>query len=323
MATQQIPESYDLLVQLLREAATGTRTLGQAVGLKQNTEEVLRPELEALLGLPPGPGGNPPAAPGLKARWNAAKAYKVDRTAALQHAKDEGRALAVACVAVLKLRLGPQWNNAWQSAGFASGSLAIPDNPLAALQQLASYFHANPTHEVAGVGPNIGATAAACEAAAEAIGAALDASNQSITAAASAKNELDAGIRRARKRLIGLREELSQFLGRDDERWYSFGFDRPSDPEVPEVPEGLAAAPGAPASGILLVRWQAARRATSYRIALLNPITGAAVVERIVAETEAVFTGLASGQVLHVVVSARNGRGGESLTAPAVTATAP
>jgi len=323
MATQQIPESYDLLVQLLREATTGTRTLGQAVGLKQNTEEVIRPELEALLGLPPGPGGNPPAEPGLKARWNAAKAYKVDRTAALNQAKENGRALAVACVAVLKLRLGPQWSNAWQSAGFTSGSLAIPENPLAALQQLASYFHAHPTHEVAGVGPNIGATAAACEAAAEAISAAIDASNQSVTAAAGAKNELDAGIRRARKRLMGLRDELAQFLGRDDERWYSFGFDRPSDPEVPEVPAGLVVAPGAPASGTLLMHWQSARRATNYRVALLNSITGVTVVERIVAATEAVFTGLASGQVLHVVVSARNGRGGESLTAPAVTATAP
>jgi len=315
MATQQIPESYDSLVQLFEDAATGARDHGVSVGLKHNTEAVLRLELEALTGTA--------AAPGLKAKWNNAKTYKVQMTAGFRSAKDKGRALAGACVNLLKLRLGGQWNTAWQAAGFSGGSLAIPDNPLVVLQNLRAYFQANPSHEIPDLGAGIGATAAACDAAVQTINTAAAVSNQSNVSAGAAKNQYDAGLRSARKRLSLLREELAQFLGRDDERWYAFGFDRPGDPETPEVPEHLVVTPGAAGSGLLFVDWDNSRRAESYRIVLAHAATGETVVERLVTESEAAFTGLASGQALRIRVSARNARGGESATAPEVAAVVP
>jgi hypothetical protein len=315
MASQQIPESYDSLVRLFEDAAAGARDHGTAVGLKQNTEAVLRPELEALTGTA--------AAPGLKSKWNAAKAYKVDMTAAFRSAKAAGRLLASACVNVLKLRFGGQWNSAWQTAGFTGGSLAIPDNPLTLLQQLRAYFAANPGHEVADLGTGLGATAAACDAAASAINSASAASNQSNVAAGTAKSQYDAGLRDARRRLMGLRDELAQFLGREDERWYAFGFDRPGDPETPEVPEHLVVTPGAPGSGLLFVDWDNARRAESYRVVVLGSVNGSVVTERLVAESEITLSGLAPGQTVRIVVTARNGKGGESAPAPVVVVTLP
>ena len=77
-----IPPSYEPLVQLLEDTADGAHTNGAAIGLKQNTEPNIRTNLGALTGTPAGPGGVPPAVPGLKNLWNTAKVDKVAATAA-------------------------------------------------------------------------------------------------------------------------------------------------------------------------------------------------------------------------------------------------
>src|SRR5258708_40189332 len=73
LMSNQIPQSYDLLVQLLEDAADGAHQHAAATGLKQNTEAAIRADLEALVGTPAGPGNVPPAVPGFKALWNTAK----------------------------------------------------------------------------------------------------------------------------------------------------------------------------------------------------------------------------------------------------------
>ena len=209
MASQQIPVSYQPLVKLLAQAADGARSHGAAVGLKQNIEAVLRPELEAIIG-PSGSNQGPPATPSLKARWNAAKAYKVDASSRLLVAKADGRGLALACVNALKARLGLRWSNVWQAAGFTAGSLRVPEDPLTTLQQLRDYFTTHPDHELPNLSPVFGATAASCHAAAEAIIAATTELNEKTVAASDAKTQLDDALRSARQRLGGLREELSR-----------------------------------------------------------------------------------------------------------------
>lgn len=66
MASNEIPKSYDALIELMEDAADGAHTHGGAVGLKQNTEADIRLDLEALTGRAAGPGGVPPAVPGLR-----------------------------------------------------------------------------------------------------------------------------------------------------------------------------------------------------------------------------------------------------------------
>ncbi len=321
MASNEIPERFDLIVEMLEDAADGAQTHGAAINLKQNDETALRAILAELAGTPAGPGNVPPAVPGLKDKWNTAKAAKVNGTSAFRIAKSNGRALARACMGVLKPSLGDQWNNAWQAAGFTNHSLAVPDNPLALLQQLRSYFAANPAKEVPALTP-FPATAAACEASAQAISDAASASNQSNMNGGAAKTALADGIRRGRARLSGLREELDQLIDDESDLWYAFGFDKPSDPETPEVPENVVVTSGAP--GTVFVDWDDARRAESYRVTITetaNPSNE--LVSQIVEESEHTFAGLSSGMAITVAVTARNTTGGESGPSAAANGTVP
>jgi hypothetical protein len=322
MASNKIPERFDLIVEHLEDAADGAQAHGAAINLKQNDEAALRAILEELVGKPAGPGNVPPAVPGLKDKWNTAKAAKVNGTAAFRTAKSNGRALARACIGVLKPRLGDQWNNNWQNAGFTNHSLGVPDNPLATLQQLRSYFAANPTYEVPNLTPTISATADACEAAAQAISDAATASNQSNVDAGQAKQDLEDGITRGRARLSGLREELDQLIDDDDDLWYAFGFDKPSDPETPEVPENVIITAGG--AGMVHIDWDDARRAENYRVTITDNATPAnQIATQIVEESEHTFAGLPSGTAIKVTVTARNKAGGESGPSAEASGTVP
>ena len=215
--SNQIPRSYEPLVQLLEDAADGAHTYGAAIGLKQNPEANIRKDLLALTGTPAGPGGVPPAVPGLKQLWNTAKTSKVAATGVYRSAQSNGSALAATCIGTLKPVLGNQWNSAWNAAGFTGGSLGVSGNPLVMLQQLRGYYEKNPTREVANVN-GIACTAVACEAAAQAVSTAESASNQSNTDAGTAQANFQAGLTAARNRASGLLAELTQLLDANDPR---------------------------------------------------------------------------------------------------------
>lgn len=322
MASNEIPKPYDPLIELMEDAADGAAAHGVAIGLKQNSEADIRADLEALIGKPAGPGGVPPAVPGLKALLNAAKSNKTAKTAALRTVASNGRTLAMTCIGTLKPALGTTWNSQWNAAGFTGGSLAVPANPMVQLQQLRAYYIANPAKEVPNVN-NIACTAVNCEALAQAISTAQSNSNQSNTDMGTAQDNLERGIATARRRMTGLREELTQLLSKDDERWYAFGFDRPSDPTTPEVPENLTVTPGAPGSHSLYVNFDNARRATSYRIRVTNNAGGAQLANVITPDSEQTLTGLPAGATVSITVTARNDEGGESQPTAPVTAVVP
>lgn len=306
MATQRTPRSFDEMLKLLMQAANGARRVGADVGLKHNTEAAIRADIEALTGT------GDPNQPGLKPIWNRARSQKVAGTADFRNACIQGRKIALACVGVLKPRLGQKWNSAWGTAGFGNGSLAIPRNPLTTLQQLRIYFAGHPECEVAGLAPGIDATAAACEAAARAITRASSASNESVAAAALARTNFLAAMQAARRRLIGLRQELAQLMPPDDPRWYEFGLPRPADPRTPEVPANLSVTAGAVGSGNCFCDWDNSVRAESYRARILHGTTE--VAQHLGRESEAHFSGLPLDVPLTLEVSAIN-EAGESRAA--------
>ena len=323
MANNSIPEAYDPLVQLLEDAADGAHTHGVAIGLVHNDEAKLRLNLEALVGTPAGPANVPPAQPGLKALWNTAQAIKTAQTAALRTAQSNGRFLARTCIRSLFPVLGEDWNAQWQAAGFDGGSLAIPTNPLPMLQQLRAYFAANPARETANI-QGIACTAAACEAAAQAISTAQSASNQSNTNAGTAHGSYLAGLKAARTRLSNLRDELSQLIADDDERWYAFGFEKPSDSASPETPENLVLTPGAPGSHTLLADWDNSRRSDNYRLRAVVKTTHVQVFNEIVHDSQGVIhlPAQPAGTELEITVTGRNAVG-ESSPTEAVTGVLP
>ena len=313
--SNQVPKAYEPLVQLLEDAADGAHTYGAVIGLKQNTEPDIRADLAALTGTPAGPDGAPPAVPGLKSLWNTAKANKVAATAAYRSAQSNGRALAMTCINSLKPVLGNQWNSAWNAAGFIGGSLAVPTNPLPKLQQLRGYYEKNPKQEVANMN-GVACTAAACEAAAQAISTAESASNQSNTDAGTAQANYQAGITTARNRASGLLGELTQQLDANDPRWLAFGFEMPGHPSGPDVPANLVVAPGVAGSHALFIQWDDARRADGYRVVVSDTVTGTEVTEQLTQDAEVSIGDLPVGTKVNVVVSARNATGESQATDP-------
>jgi hypothetical protein len=225
------------------------------------------------------------------------------------------------CIGTLKHLLGQQWNSKWNEAGFTGGSLAVPTNPMVMLQQLRAYYAKNPAREVPDV-QGIACTAAAGEAAAQAISTAQSASNQSNSEAGDAHAAFEAGVAAARRRLTGLREELSQQIGEDDEQWCAFAFAKPGDPSTPEVPENVVVTPGAAGSHALFIDWDDVRRADGYRVRVTNAAGGAQLAEELTQDSEAVIGNLPVGATVNITVSARNATG-ESQPTASITVVVP
>ena len=303
------PESYDPIVQALEDAADGAHTHGVAVGLVHNGEPNIRTDLIALVGKPAGPGGVPPAVPGAKALWNAAQANKSAKTADLRTECSNARLFVRTCIRSLFPVLGESWNAQWNAAGFTGGSLAVPTNPMTLLQQMRAYYIANPTRESTVQG--VACTAVACEAAAQAISTAESASNQSNTDSGIAYKNYQDGLKAGRARLTGLRNELGQLIEDDDDRWYAFGFDKPSDPSTPETPANLTVVAGAASTKTVIADWDDARRAESYRLRAVTKADGKEVANEIAQDSQfsLTLTNIAAGTVVVLTVTARNSAG--------------
>jgi hypothetical protein len=256
----------------------------------------------------------PPAVPGWKALWNAAKTNKTNKTAEYRTAQSNGRSLAMMCISTLKPVLGQQWGSAWNAAGFTEGSLAVPVNSMVKLQQLRAYYAANPAREVADVN-GVACTAVACEAAAQAISTAESASNQSNVDAGTAQANFQNGLMAARKRASGLLAELGQLLDDSDPRWLAFGFELPGSPASPDVPENVVVAPAA-GTHTLVIHWDDARRADGYRVKVMNAAGDTQLTEMLTQDSGVAIGNLPAGATVNIAVSARNATGESQPTAP-------
>jgi hypothetical protein len=287
--------------------------------LVHNDETAIRADLAILIGKP-AIGGNP-AEPGAKVLWNTAQANKSAKTAALRTAQSNARLYVRTCIRSLFPVLGETWNANWSTAGFIGGSLAVPVNPLPLLQQLRAYYAANPARE--SVVQGISCNAATCEATAQGLSDAESASNQSNTDSGIAQADYQGALKAARERLTGLRNELAQLIGDEDDRWYAFGFDKPSDPNSPETPANLVATAGAPGSKTVIADWDDARRADSYRLRVATKADNQEIANEIVADSQATLAlNAAAGAVVLLTVTGRNSTG-ESPASASVAFTVP
>ena len=310
--SQQIPEGYDALVQLVRDALDGVQTHGAEVKIKQNDAASIQLDLERLAGKPAGPGGVPAAVPGAKQLWDEAQSAKTDKTGLHRLACSNGRALASVAIGILKPRLGNHYNAAWKAAGFTNNSLAIPTNPGAMLKELGDYFTQHPDHAAPTLTP-LAVSAATCGAAAAAILAAAEASKQSNVDGGQAQAAFEAAKQTARDRMTALREELSHLLPDDSPLWYAFGFDRPMDTDGPSVVVHLAVTPGPAGSRMVFANWDDSRRADAgYRVTVANFSDGAKITELLVEGTVASLTDLPANTKVNVTVTARGNNGKES-----------
>jgi hypothetical protein len=240
---------------------------------------------------------------GSRSKYDKAKTAKVDATNARHTKTNEGCAFVAKAVGILKNYLGTSWNSAWQAAGFTTGSLKVPPDPLPVLNEIHAYFNDHTDHE----NSQLKVTAADVNEVIEAIIAARSASNQSVLDLGTAKEELDRTKRALFQRLSGLRSELDQLLPDDDPRWYAFGFDRPADGWQPAAVEHLVLTPGAP--GSVFADWDDARRAERYRVTVQTGDAPAEVYNPGAIDSECTITGLSSGSTVTVTVMALNASG--------------
>ena len=303
MKTRKIPTSIPALIAFALQALAGARARGAAVALAQNTAARIEADIVDYTGDP----GPDPVNRGREAAWQLTREELSIARKALRVAKSEARKFWSDAVDLLKIHLGRTWNARWEAAGFTRYTLSTSrGEPLPMLLRVRSYFRDHAVRENAPL--NITAAEAdlriaAIEQAQKDVGAALAASKQ---AAADRRNS----VKRLRRRLTGLRQELEQLLEPGDVRWYEFGFSRRGDPRRPQPVRDLVVTPGQP--GELLVQHAGSPRAVDYRVSWkVAESDGAWEEVGRFADATVLLRGLPSGAEVIVGVTARN-EGGET-----------
>ncbi|MBL9115418.1 MAG: hypothetical protein JNJ83_10470 [Verrucomicrobiaceae bacterium] len=249
MASNPTPENPDIARALADRMADGCHTHELIIGIKQNTEAVMR---AAMLALKNG-----------QLDLGAAKAAVGSTSDALKVVDASITEVLANCRLRLVNQLGKFWGPAWEATGFPDQSTAVPaeqDKRLSLLDSLSSYFTLNPARESA----DLGATAAACTAAYGQLSDARAAWGNAKTAQATKVNGRDAAFKTLRKRIRGLIEELGTLIAEDDPRWEDFGLTIPANPSAPEGIAGLTGT--AAGSGKIHLEWTYATRMTGTRL---------------------------------------------------------
>jgi hypothetical protein len=303
MSTRPVPQSLDPLLILGETAYTGALAVGGPIDLKQNDAPAILATLRTVTGTPSAVPGEPPI-PGTQAIYLEAISAVVAANASHRAALSDAREFSREAIDLLRHVLGRRWNSAWSAAGFTGGSLAVPTNPEPLLSELRSYFGAHPAHGNAA----LGITATTLQQQLDAIATTRQNAAAKLAARIAAKVQRDESVKQLRSRLIGLRTELDQLLDPDDERWYQFGFSRPSDGRMPALVSGLALRAGL--AGEVQVSWLRSTVASSYRVTWRSGAPNAETVTAgLFADLSVTLTGLPSGQTIAVGVSARNDTG--------------
>ena len=249
MASNPTPDNDDVLCALAEDLADGCAQYEVAIGIKQNTETVLRSALTEV-------NAKKLALGTLKMAQSAA-------SSAVVAADEAGREVIANCRLRLVNLYSSKFGPGWESAGFTGNSTAVPrtvDQRFTLLGKLRDYFAANAASESA----DLGATAAICGAAHTTLSDARMALNMADTDQSNGITDRNAAVKTLRKRVRGLIDELGTLIAEDDTRWESFGLNIPANPSAPE---GIATLTlPSPAAGKIHAEWAYATRMTGTRI---------------------------------------------------------
>ncbi|MBA4149956.1 MAG: fibronectin type III domain-containing protein [Verrucomicrobia bacterium] len=237
--------------------------------------------------------------------------------ASVQAKMAAGRHFATLVRELLKPHVGNGYSQAWDVVGFV-GTLAMPGST-AKMQLLLStiktFLTDNPTREN---GPLL-VTAAQADL--------LHTQLQAAVTTLNAQQTTAAGLRLARKdnrnllrlRLWALVAILKSKMGALDDRWVTFGFNKPGAQEKPAVPVGLTAVLIGETS--VSFKWPPAARADQYRI-WARVVGVDAVLGSVALRGDLDFTleQLPRNSVVEVALSALN-NGGESAKSTILTVT--
>jgi hypothetical protein len=249
MASNATPKLVNDLLTAGEGLCTGLEADGAAVGIKQNTGVLARPELEALKTA--------------QGAFTDAETATTDTYAALHEADQAASTFIGTAVKIFSITLGNAWSSAWLATGLPDNSLAVPstqDKRYATLGKFNTYLTKHPDMEVST--KKIIVTAALADTLYKAITTARKAVGDANTDTTAKKIVRDAAVPAFRDRYSAAVEELGHLLSDTDARWYKFDLNRPADPAQPAAPAKVTAT--ALGSGRVLLTTDGARRANSF-----------------------------------------------------------
>ena len=249
MANNPTPTIVSDLITSGEGLCTGLDADGAAVGIKQNTGALARPELDTLK-----------AAQGA---FTDAETATTNTYAGLHSADAAASTFIGTAVHIFSVTLGNTWSDAWLATGLPDNSLGVPrtqDKRYAALGKLNIYLTNHPDMEIST--PKITVTAALADTLYKAITTTRKAVADANTATTDAKTARDAAVPAFSERYSATVQELGHLLSDTDARWYKFDLNRPADPAQPEAPAGVTATPLG--GGRVLLATTGARRANSF-----------------------------------------------------------
>ncbi len=293
MASNALPNKRDRLFALGDDMCDGAHTHEVAIGIKQNTEAVVRPALDA--------------ARAAESTYGACQVVKKTANAVHTAADNAAKVFITNAKKRLSKFFGEAYSTEWGAAGWPNNSTGVPSTQadrFNLINSLKLYFTANPAHESV----DMEVTAALAAALHTTVSDARTALDQKVMESGQAKAARDAAETNLRKRLRGMIGELETLLSGDDPLWHAFGLSRPADEETPEAPSFTTATPGG--AGIVHVDWDDPLRADHYRVWILIVGTDSAfrAVET-VTDSDATLAGLPSGSTVKIQVTSVNGAG--------------
>lgn len=303
MSSNATPDNNNVLRALADRLADGCHNHEVALGIKQNTEAVIRAAIAPL--------AQAELQVGLK-KAAVSGAYGVLATT---------DAAGETCITNCKLRLakllGQRWSAAWEPTGFPNQSTSVPDTQderFTLLDSLKNYFTVVPASESA----DMEATAALCGTAWTTLSGAREGVSTAESALTTAKNNRDTAAGPLRKRVRGLIGELETLLADDDPMWENFGLNIPANPSAPEPVPGLTVTPTS--NHRLEVAWEYAVRAIRYRVeTFIVGVDEDWVNKASAKDLEIILKGFTAGQTVKVRIVAGND-GGEAAPSPEVQA---
>lgn len=304
MASNPTPDDDAIALALTEDLADGCDALEVTLGIKQNTEAVMRAALAA----------------GSAARLAYPVAVQVvrDRTEDLRVTDEAGKTVITNCQLRLSKLFGKSYTSQWGTAGFPNQSVAVPgtqDGRFTLLNALRLYFTANPASESV----DMEATAAICLTAHTAISNARQALNAAVTAETDALSARKAAMKSLRKRIRGLIDEIGTLIAEDDARYETFGLNVPANPTAPLGIADLTVT--AAGGGKIHAAWTYATRMTGTRLRTMrqgidNDWVNAGTADGL----EKTLEGFTAGQVVDVQVIPYND-GGDGPGSPVRTVT--
>lgn len=306
MAKNRLPDKQDRLFSLCEDMCDGLGALEVTLGVKQNTETVMRAALAA--------------ARSSETAYGDAKVAKKEANKMVTDADKEARVFIGNSRKRLAKFFGEAYSTEWSAAGWPGNSTAMPstqDERFELVAKLKAWFTGHAAHESA----DMETTAAIADLIHTAYSNARAALANKIGLAGAAKAARDAAEENLRSRMRGLIEELDVVLSDEDPRWHDFGLSRPADEDAPEAPGIVMLTAGVPQT--LLADWDDALRADHYRVWVL--VVGVDTEFHAVqspSDSDATLPGLPSGATVKVRVTSVNSAG-ESLPGPEAEAVVP